>query len=572
MQLADSGSTMAQVQGVPVAESVANDTVLQALSWATLAFVRTRELEPVLDRLLGSVLDLLNADAGSIMLLSPSGDRLHVTAARGPRAEVIIGTSQPVDQSVAGLVLRSQRSVLLHGRALARGANRPISAHPRDLASGVGTPLRVGDRLLGVLNASRAPGAPRMNKQSLGLLELLANHAAILIDSAQSLTRELASTRKARAVLDATSEAMALVSADHQMVSVNRRFNEFFYGGLRPELVDLEFPLQQFLTDAEQIFEDPVAFRALVELTLHDPEQQLTQIVLQCAPAARELELHSTLVDDAGGVRLGRLYAFRDVTQERAADRMKSEFVALVSHELRTPLTSINGYMDLFLDSEFGSLNDDQQRAAQIVRNNGARLLQLINELLDASRLASGSVKLQVEELDLGELIRAAAATLWPLLNAKEQSLELAVPPDLAPVRGDKARLTQIMINLLSNAHKYTPAGGSIRVEVSLRDGKLQVDVQDTGIGMSAEEQAQLFTRFFRADNSTTRAHGGTGLGLVITRSLVEMHAGSMSVKSTPGEGSTFSFTLPIVQHAEPSVDRTVAGTGFDGHREDKAA
>ncbi len=526
----------------------------------------------MLDRLLGSVLDLLKADAGSIMLLSPSGDQLHVTAARGPRAHVIIGTSQAVDQSVAGLVLRNQRTVLLHGRAANQGPVRPISAHPRDLASGVGTPLRVGGRLLGVLNASRAPGAARMNRQSLGLLELLANHAAILIDSAQSMAREHASTRKARAVLDATSEAMALVSADHQMVSVNRRFNEFFYAGHRPEMVDLELPLHLFLGHAEHIFQDPAAFRELVEATLDDPDRQLTQTVVQRAPVFRELELHSTPVDDAGGERLGRLYAFRDVTQERAADRMKSEFVALVSHELRTPLTSINGYIDLFLDGEFGTLNDDQQRAVQIVRNNGARLLELINELLDASRLASGSVKLQLEDLDLGELVRTAALTVWPLLNAKEQNLELALPPELAPIRADKARLTQIIINLLSNAHKYTPAAGSIRLTVGMQPGALQVDVQDTGIGMSVEEQAQLFTRFFRADNSTTREHGGTGLGLVITRSLVEMHGGSMSVTSAPGEGSTFGFTLPLARSVQPDTNQSATQVRFNSRVETKAA
>lgn len=529
-----------------VGDSTANDKVIQALSWATLAFIRTRELKPVLDRLLASALELLDADAGSIMLLSPDGDRLHVAAAQGARAELIIGTSQAVDQSVAGLVLRRQRTVLLHGRATGGRSKRPISAHPRDLASAVGTPLRVGARLLGVLNASRAPGAPRMNTHSRGLLELLANHAAILIDNAQSMTREMASTRRARAVLDATSEAMALISADDQTISVNRRFNEFFYGGARPDMVDLEFPLKLFLADVEHIFAEPTAFHALLEAAVEDPERQLTQTLVQRAPTPRELELYSAPVDDAGGLRLGRLYAFRDVTQERAAERMKTEFVALVSHELRTPLTSINGYIDLFLDGDFGSLSHEQQRYLQLVRNNGARLLELINELLDASRLASGNVTLHLMELDFGELVQAAALTLWPLLNAKEQKIHVDLPDDLPSVRGDKARLTQVIMNLLSNAHKYTPNGGSIRLAVSIECGKLQVDVQDTGIGISIEDQRRLFTTFFRADNSMTREEGGTGLGLVISRSLVEMHHGSMSVTSAPGRGSTFSFTLPL--------------------------
>jgi len=213
-----------------------------------LAFVRTRELDPVLDWLLGSVLHLLKADAGSIMLLSPSGDQLHVTAA--PRNLSI--------RSVAGLLLRNQRTVLLRGRAADHGPKRAISARPRDLASGVATPLRVGDRLLGVLNASRAPGARRINRESLGLLELLANHTAILIDSAQSMTRELVSTRKARCWTPPARPWRSSPPTTKWFRSTAASTSSFIAD--RPELVDLEFPLQLFLNDAEHPFEDLAAF------------------------------------------------------------------------------------------------------------------------------------------------------------------------------------------------------------------------------------------------------------------------------------------------------------------------
>jgi signal transduction histidine kinase len=228
------------------------------------------------------------------------------------------------------------------------------------------------------------------------------------------------------------------------------------------------------------------------------------------------------------------------------ANRLKTEFVSMVSHELRTPLTSIQGYAELLLEDE--QIAEEQRESLTLVKKNSDRLLGLINDLLDLSRIEAGRVDLQRTSLDLARLIPEVAGSLRPLIEAKRQRLRLELGDALPAVWADADRVTQILTNLISNAHKYTLVEGSITVAAQRDDGFVRVDVSDTGIGLSPEDQAQLFTKFFRAHDRSPRAGSGTGLGLVITRLLVELHGGRITVSSAPGQGSTFSFFLPEVE------------------------
>ncbi len=236
-------------------------------------------------------------------------------------------------------------------------------------------------------------------------------------------------------------------------------------------------------------------------------------------------------------------------------NQLKTEFVTIVSHELRTPLTSIAGYVELLLAGEAGRLVQAQREYLGTVKNNADRLIELIEDLLDISRIEAGHVELNRTRLDLRQLIQEAAGLLRPQIEAKGQLLTLHLADALPVLSGDAKRVMQILTNLLSNAHKYTPPGGRITVAVQGEDGRVRVEVQDTGIGLSSDDQAQLFAKFFRAKNPATRQVGGTGLGLAITRSLVEMHGGEITVSSAPGQGSTFSFTLPASQDASISAE-----------------
>ena len=241
---------------------------------------------------------------------------------------------------------------------------------------------------------------------------------------------------------------------------------------------------------------------------------------------------------------VGTVAVFRDFTHEAEIDRMKSDFVSIVSHELRTPLTSIKGYLDLVLMGASGPTSKQQESFLQIAKSNTDRLHGLVSDLLDISRMESGKMELDVQVVSLLQVLKQVSNSMRKEFQDRGLTLTVDVPPELPEILGDPARISQILINLLSNAYKYTSEGGAI---LQVRPGRraLQVDVIDTGVGISLEDQDKLFTPFFRADEQAVRQETGSGLGLTITKSLVEMHGGEMRVTSKPGKGSTFTFTLP---------------------------
>jgi signal transduction histidine kinase len=240
--------------------------------------------------------------------------------------------------------------------------------------------------------------------------------------------------------------------------------------------------------------------------------------------------------------------------QIQEVDRRKTEFVTLVSHELRTPLTSMLGYIALLLEGQDGPLTTQQREWLGTIGDNADRLVTLIDDLLDIARIEAGKIELKPTPLDLGPLIQEVARALRPQLEGKGQWLTLDLAAALPAIAGDADRIRQILTNLLSNAMKYTPSGGRITITARGDVGCVRVAVQDTGIGLTPDEQAQLFIPFFRAQHDATQGVGGTGLGLAITRALVELHGGTITVTSVPEQGSTFSFTLPTPQKPEETA------------------
>ncbi len=251
-------------------------------------------------------------------------------------------------------------------------------------------------------------------------------------------------------------------------------------------------------------------------------------------------------VIDAEGHYIGRVLAMHDITHEREIDQMKNEFVSTVSHELRTPLTSIKGYVDLILDGDAGDINEIQEEFLRIVKENSDRLVEMINDMLDISRIESGRIRLKVEPVDMTESIEGAVDSFRAVLNQTGRNVKTRVPEHLPLVAVDRDRVGQVLINLISNALKYSPDGGDVTITAKHTDGFVQVSVADKGMGISREDQKKLFTKFYRVDSAMTREIGGTGLGLSIAKSIIELLGGSMSIRSKLGEGSTFSFSVPV--------------------------
>lgn len=249
------------------------------------------------------------------------------------------------------------------------------------------------------------------------------------------------------------------------------------------------------------------------------------------------------------------------------ADQAKNEFVSLVSHELRTPMTSIRGYTDMLRKGVVGPLTPQQQEFMDVISRNVERMRIMVSDLLDISRMESGKLRLKPVSTSLKAAVEEAVRIVQEQLQSKQQFLITDIPDSLPPVYADPDRLAQVLINLLDNAVKYTPARGTIAVRAKRHEkepGFIHCAVMDNGIGISPEDQQRLFTKFFRSENPTIREQTGTGLGLAIVRNLVEMHGGNMWVESTLGVGSVFHFTLPEALPEEPTGE-TVEGNSGEG-------
>jgi PAS domain S-box-containing protein len=244
----------------------------------------------------------------------------------------------------------------------------------------------------------------------------------------------------------------------------------------------------------------------------------------------------------------------------RELDRLKDEFVALVSHELRTPLTSIRGYLELVLEGEAGDLTDEQRQFLGVVERNAHRLLALVGDLLFLAQVEAGKLSLEIGAVDITAVAAESVETARPLAEEKGITLTLASGP-LALLAGDRARLAQLLDNLISNGVKFTPAGGRVDVRVRSNRGNAVVEVRDTGMGIAAHEQEHLFERFYRTSAATEQAIPGTGLGLAISKAIAQAHGGQITVASEEGAGTSFRISIPIRQaiQPEPSESEQVA-------------
>jgi signal transduction histidine kinase len=234
--------------------------------------------------------------------------------------------------------------------------------------------------------------------------------------------------------------------------------------------------------------------------------------------------------------------------------RHKSQFLANMSHELRTPLNAILGYTELMLDNIYGEAPARMRQVIERVQTNGHHLLGLINDVLDLAKIEAGQFNLSIAPYALNEVVGSVVTALEPLAAEKCLALEMEMPSQLPAGTGDERRITQVLLNLVGNAIKFTDAG-KVTIRATATDGTFTVAVRDTGPGVSAADQVRIFDEFQQADSSTTKRKAGTGLGLAIARKIVERHNGRIWVDSAPGKGATFAFTLPV--HAVPREERS---------------
>ncbi len=408
----------------------------------------------------------------------------------------------------------------------------------------------------------------------------------VLVATVWSLLRTRAAEAEVRraasfwqTTFDAISDGVALLDTGHRVLRCNRAFARLV-GRAAGEVVDVPvdalFPgLVLGAAGPEAGTRDVRAGDRWLEVAC-DPvagEQGVLGAVLIVADvtARREAETERALL-------LERETAARQEAEK--ANRLKDDFLATLSHELRTPLNAIVGWATI-LRSQPGD-PALAQRAVTVIERNARIQKQLIEDILDVSRVVTGKLRLVVGPVDLGAVVEAALESVRPSAQAKQIALEVSCPPDLGPLEGDSDRLHQVVWNLLSNAVKFTPVGGRVSVRAAREPGGVRLTVEDTGAGVEPEFLPHMFERFRQADSSSTRRHGGLGLGLAIVRHLVELHGGTVEAKSEgSGRGATFTVRLPasvprapvgpISPSAEPAAggeaDPAADTTRLDGFR-----
>lgn len=337
---------------------------------------------------------------------------------------------------------------------------------------------------------------------------------------------------------------------------------------LVPELIGSEAALAEILTGESPRFQLPwvnrdrpdggVSYYTLVELPRYDDRGAIFGIIHVMQDVTEMGALEQQLMQQRNALRLMER-ALREQNAQLAAanaelrrlDQAKSAFVSIAAHELRTPLASISGYVEMLLDGDAGGLNARQSDFLKVVEGSAQRLLRITRDLLDAARLEAGRMELILRPANLGDLVAEVLAELRPQLEARGQRVAFDRPADLPAALIDRGRAAQVLANLLGNASKFGPPGSAIRIYLR-RDtedgGWLRVSVSDDGPGVAAEDQERLFRPFERGAGSASRSQSGVGLGLYISKSLVELHGGRIWLHNgSGGPGVTFSATFPVV-------------------------
>ena len=476
------------------------------------------------------------------------------------------GHRLPAGQGIVGTVASTNEPFRSNNVAdVLNFVQNPLLPNTR---SELAVPLRKGDRVLGVLDI-QSEQVNRFAPSDLSLMQAIANQIAIAIDNARLLTQTQIAFEEVEYLNQRlTGEVWEKISQEY--LTTGYHYNHGVSVPITPDRAVWLPPMTQAVTTRQVIKqiqpgngEGPKAELA-IPLILRGQVIGALGIKREEASAWSEdevLAVEAVANQIALALENARLSEEQEKTivQLKDVDRLKSEFLTSMSHELRTPLNSIIGFADVLLQGIDGELNEMALNDVRLIHNSGQHLLALINDILDLSKIEAGKMELVCEPLSVVDALHEVLAASSALLKKKPVEVIIEADESLSPVYADKLRFNQILLNLVSNAAKFTEQGSiSLKAQTYESDpDKILISVADTGIGIAVDKLDAIFDRFRQADSSTTRQYGGSGLGLPICKQLIEMHGGEIWITSEEGVGSTFWFTIPIDKPASDELGET---------------
>lgn len=578
---------------------------LEILNQVGRSLTSTLEIDPLLSQILASAVEILRSEAGSLLLVDEVTDELIFVVTTGPVANDLTGMRLPPGTGLVGKAVEMRTSIIDNNVHQSKDWFEKADENTGFITRALMVvPMEVRDKVIGVIEViNKVDGSP-FSPDDQRLLSAFTAQAAVAIENARLFTmtdqalaarveelsvmqrvdRELnASLDLTRAMHITLDWAMRQSEAGAGLVAVVENIEESEETTLRimasQGYTGLDITDRQEVEKIRQIAAVQEAVDGKIRLPKLDQkgkylldmgqsqlvipirreEQTIGLILLESLQVENfdeETTAFLTRLSDHAAIAIANAKLF---TAVEAANIAKSDFINFVSHELKTPMTSIQGFTDLLSNGAVGPVNEAQAGFLATIRANVRRMDRLVSDLSDISKIEAGRLRLEFASVNIQEIVDEVVRSTKGQIDQKEQILVVEVPDDLPAVWGDRTRITQVLTNLVSNAYKYTPQQGQIFVRgeqaqniwdtnLDAAPTVLHISVQDTGIGIKPEDQKQIFSKFFRSDDPKARESPGTGLGLNITKNLVELQGGQIWFESEFRKGTAFHFTIPVAE------------------------
>ncbi|HUI88551.1 MAG TPA: GAF domain-containing protein [Anaerolineales bacterium] len=568
---------------------------LGTLNDVTRQLTSTLEIDPLLRNVLESAVNILNCEAGSLFLVDDQTRELVFRVTVGPVAKDLLGQRLPAGSGIVGRAVATRGPVIendvKHSSGWSPNTDERTGFTTRALMA---VPLQIRDNVMGVIEViNRRDGLPFVDEDQ-ALLTAFAGQAAVALENArlftltdqelatrveelsvmQRIDRELnASLELDRAMRITLEWAMRQSGADAGLIGmieenklhiVAQQGYEERLAEFQNQLMPLDLPVlktavetnqpQRITLDAKSTDGLLPGAHTQIVITIRREAAVIGLVLLESTSDTQQDIAFLNRLSDHAAIAISNAQLYDEVQRANLA---KSEFVSFVAHELKNPMTSIKGYTELIAAGAVGQINEMQTNFLNTIRSNVERMSTLVSDLNDNSKIEAGRLRLDYKAVEVTELVDEVVRSTKRQVEDKKQSINVDMPPNLPKVWGDRTRLGQVLTNLVSNANKYTPEGGALLMGAELSGNRWDLEgapqvihlwVKDNGIGISPEDQQKIFQKFFRSEDQKAREAPGTGLGLNITKSLVEMQGGRIWFESEFRQGTTFHFTVPVAE------------------------